>query len=152
MAKEGIMQQSLIDKMGMGKSDIQVIIEEDENNHAYIFTFASSSWHEIYEMIGRFYFGIGEDQIESYEVDKTSNKWVKLLIVRVPIPWVADNKKMGLIHEILNHWYQIEKWRIFSFCPVNFDLVLTAIVPPANRLEVKAGEVCKYEGLGYAMD
>lgn len=147
------MQQSLIDSMGTGKNDTQVLIEKDENSNVYVFTFASSNgWHDIYEMIGRFYYCIGEDRVESYEVDKTSNKWAKLLVVKVPIHWATNEKELDLIHEILNHWYQIEKWKVFSFCPVNFNLVLEAKQPPAYRLEVNAGEVVKYENLSYRMD
>ncbi|HEY9863570.1 MAG TPA: hypothetical protein V6D21_05260 [Candidatus Obscuribacterales bacterium] len=172
------MQKALIDKMGTGKSDVQVMIEKDKDNGVYIFTFAASNgWHDIYEMVGRFYLGVGEDHIESYEVDKTSNKWAKLLIVKVPVPWTSDEKEMGLIHEILNHWFQIERWKTFSFCPVNFDLTLTSYcqedrkdnlalknsVPDYfkkvdglwgqqnKKLEVKAGEVVKYE-ISYRMD
>lgn len=146
------MQQALIDKMGTGKGDVQVMIKKDEDNHVYVFTFATSSWQDIYEMVGRFDFNIGEDQIESYEVDKTSSKWAKLLIVKVPIPWVTDEKEMDLIHEILNNWYQVERWKIFSFCPVDFDLILTAKEQPDHRLEVKAGEIAKYKNLSYRMN
>ena len=145
------MQQALIDKMGTGKGDVQVMIKKDEDNHVYVFTFATSSWHEIYEMVGRFYFSVGEDQIESYKVDETSNKRVKLLIIKVLTPWLTEEKIMDLIYEILNHWHQVEKWKVFKFYPVNLDLVLTAKEPRPRRLEIKAGEVAKYEDLSYRM-
>lgn len=140
-----------IERMGTGKSDIQVMIEKDWDKGFYIFTFASSKgWHDIYEMIGRFYYEIGKNQIESCEVDENSNKWAKILIVKIHS--FSFSSKEDLIYVVLNHWYQVERWMTFSFCPVNFDITLAAKNPPFCLVTVKAGDIAKYENLSYSMD
>lgn len=106
-------------------------IEQDDYDSGiftFKFPFSNDSRNPIYLMIGRLYVDLGEDSIESYSVGLFEKD-----VLEVKIRIDRKDQEQQNLQEVLTYWYEANDCLGFSFCPLNFDIILTTF--PTFRQE-----------------